>query len=127
MADSCTSVYALTKDCAMWTQPKLREVWSQKNVLPNWPTKMSYKNRGGVTGGYAIPHFRNFSALFPQIRRRKLAISAILWDYEQSLPTSYKTQLKPFSFHFARDRSDSSSLLSKEGFEDQDGGGTRRS
>ena len=32
----------------------------------------------GVTGGYAIPHFRNFSALFPQIRRQKLAISAIL-------------------------------------------------
>ena len=47
---------------------------------------------GGVTGGYAIPHFRNFSALFPQIRRQKLAISAILWGYEQSLPTSYKTQ-----------------------------------
>ena len=53
--------------------------------------------RGGHWG-YAIPHFRNFSALFPQIRRRKLAISAILWDYEQSLPTSYKTQLNHFLF-----------------------------
>ena len=59
--------------------------------------------QGGVTGGYAIPHFRNFSALFPQICRQKLAISAILQDYERSLPTSYKTQHKPFSFHFARD------------------------
>ena len=38
--------------------------------------------QGGVTGGYAIPHFRNFSALFPQIRRQKLAISAILEGYE---------------------------------------------
>ena len=64
-------------------------------------------------GGYAIPpHFRNFSALFPQIRRQKLAISAILYGYEQRLPTSYKTQHKPFSFHFARDRSDSSILQS---------------
>ena len=66
----------------------------------------------GVTGGYAIPHFRNFSALFPQIRIQKLAISAILSGYEHSLPTSYKTQHKPFSFHFAHDRSDSSSLQS---------------
>ena len=44
---------------------------------------------GGVTGGYPIPHFRNFSALFPQIRRNKLTISVVCWAYEQSLPASY--------------------------------------
>ena len=65
--------------------------------------------KGGSLGGYAISYFRNFSALFPQICRQKLAISAVLEGYEQSLPTSYKTQHKPFSFHFAHYRSESSS------------------
>ena len=54
---------------------------------------------GGVTGGgYAIPHSRNFSALFSQIRRQKLGISAILWGYEQHLPTSYKQNMNHFLF-----------------------------
>ena len=33
---------------------------------------------GGGHSGYDIPHFGNFSALFPQIRRQELAISTIL-------------------------------------------------
>ena len=87
-------------------------------ILPNFNYE-SYHNvlfdlfcGGGVAGGCALPHFRNFSALIPQIRRQKLAISAILEGYEESLPTAHKTQHKPFSFHFAHDRSDSSILQS---------------
>ena len=87
----CTSALAafLTK-----TRPRARHKTPENGT----------EEPGGFTGGYAIPHFRNFSALFPQIRRQKLAISAILSGYEQSLSTLYKAQHKPFSFYFARDR-----------------------
>ena len=43
---------------------------------------------GGVTGGYVFPHFRNFFALFPQIRTQRLTISAFRWACEQGPPAS---------------------------------------
>ena len=67
-------------------------------------SQLSLQRGGGVTRGYAISHFRNFSALFLQIRTQKMTISAVRWACEQSLPASHikiqHDQPKRSSFYF---------------------------
>ena len=62
-----------------------------------------YQNRR-LTGGYAIPHFRNFSAVFPQIRTQKLTISLFDRHVSKVFLLHIKTQHdqpKPSNFYFA--------------------------